>query len=645
MAVLRKELNSYPGLQAVVQDLSQSGLHRRRAASRSSCRCAGPDWDKLVEVSTERAREADPHRHGGRPRHRLPGRHARAAHHARPRPRRRPGRLGRGGGHHHQRPGGRAARRQVQPRPAGGSTCACGCWPSSARAPRTWPGSSALAQRRADPAVGADHPGGAARPAGGHPPRPRARHHRLRQRRPRPLAERGAGRGRAQLADQHARRLPRGARRRQRDLPRVDGQPAASPWCWGSSWRSWCWPRSSTRCCTRSPSSPSCRCRWRARSFALSLRGITLNIFSMIGLLLLMGIVKKNSIILVDYANQLRAEGEDAAGGHAQGGPGAAAAHPDDLDRHHDGGACPPRWAWGPAPRCARPWPSRSSAAWWSRPRSACWWCPPSTWSPTGRSPACAACATRSTNSATTTPPPVRRADARRAPRTTTPGRPATLALGRRAEARRTDYRDERPVPRRRARGAVSRRAGPIFGSWPTRRWRRREARAAAPSSRRRLAWRAAAGRLWAPGYTAVDRGGGTPRAPPAAAAGDGGAGGGTDSTAAVSAADGSSAAAAPVSDRRRRRRGDAAATAGWQLMAADRAAAARPGPAAAARPVTGVAGVAPASPAARWKHHAAPRDAAVDLPPDSAPAGPASRSSPAPPPRRRGTTAGGPGR
>ncbi len=42
---------------------------------------------------------------------------------------------------------------------------------------------------------------------------------------------------------------------------------------------------------------------------ALLLFGKTLNIFSMIGLLLLMGIVKKNSIILVDFANQLRQEG------------------------------------------------------------------------------------------------------------------------------------------------------------------------------------------------------------------------------------------------------------------------------------------------------------------------------------------------
>ncbi len=40
--------------------------------------------------------------------------------------------------------------------------------------------------------------------------------------------------------------------------------------------------------------------------FALLAAGRTLNVFSMIGLLLLMGIVKKNSIILVDYANEVR---------------------------------------------------------------------------------------------------------------------------------------------------------------------------------------------------------------------------------------------------------------------------------------------------------------------------------------------------
>ncbi|WP_225411208.1 efflux RND transporter permease subunit [Stigmatella hybrida] len=56
-------------------------------------------------------------------------------------------------------------------------------------------------------------------------------------------------------------------------------------------------------------------------AFALGLAGMTLNIFSMIGLLLLMGIVKKNSIILMDYALQQREEGADALEAMRRAGP------------------------------------------------------------------------------------------------------------------------------------------------------------------------------------------------------------------------------------------------------------------------------------------------------------------------------------
>lgn len=56
--------------------------------------------------------------------------------------------------------------------------------------------------------------------------------------------------------------------------------------------------------------------------FALLIAGKTLNVFSMIGLLLLMGIVKKNSIILVDYAAEIRdREGLDARTAMLRAGP------------------------------------------------------------------------------------------------------------------------------------------------------------------------------------------------------------------------------------------------------------------------------------------------------------------------------------
>jgi multidrug efflux pump len=56
-------------------------------------------------------------------------------------------------------------------------------------------------------------------------------------------------------------------------------------------------------------------------AFALLLAGKTMNIFSMIGLLLLIGIAKKNSIILVDYATQAQKEGLNAHDAMMKAGP------------------------------------------------------------------------------------------------------------------------------------------------------------------------------------------------------------------------------------------------------------------------------------------------------------------------------------
>jgi hydrophobic/amphiphilic exporter-1 (mainly G- bacteria), HAE1 family len=48
---------------------------------------------------------------------------------------------------------------------------------------------------------------------------------------------------------------------------------------------------------------------------------MTLNIFSMIGVIMLMGLVTKNAILLVDFTNQLRARGLDARAALLEAGP------------------------------------------------------------------------------------------------------------------------------------------------------------------------------------------------------------------------------------------------------------------------------------------------------------------------------------
>ncbi len=64
----------------------------------------------------------------------------------------------------------------------------------------------------------------------------------------------------------------------------------------------------------------------------------TLNVFSMIGVLLLMGIVKKNSIILVDYATQIREERHmTAMASMLEAGPVRPASDLDDVTRDDDG--------------------------------------------------------------------------------------------------------------------------------------------------------------------------------------------------------------------------------------------------------------------------------------------------------------------
>ena len=79
---------------------------------------------------------------------------------------------------------------------------------------------------------------------------------------------------------------------------------------------------------------------------------MTLNIFSMIGVIMLMGLVTKNAILLVDFANQLRGEGKSVREALLEAGMIRLAPDPDDHrrdDLRHAAGRA------GASARAARP--------------------------------------------------------------------------------------------------------------------------------------------------------------------------------------------------------------------------------------------------------------------------------------------------
>ena len=78
----------------------------------------------------------------------------------------------------------------------------------------------------------------------------------------------------------------------------------------------------------------------------LALFGSELNLYSMVGLIMLIGIVKKNAIMMIDFAlDAERTRGEAAGGGDLRGVAGAVPADHDDDDVRAAGAHCRSRWA------------------------------------------------------------------------------------------------------------------------------------------------------------------------------------------------------------------------------------------------------------------------------------------------------------
>ena len=106
---------------------------------------------------------------------------------------------------------------------------------------------------------------------------------------------------------------------------------------------------------------------------ALILFNIEFSIIALIGVILLIGIVKKNAIMMIDFALEAeREQGLSTARRHLPGRADALPADHDDHLRRHPGRRC--RWpsAGARAPSCAGRSASPSSAACWSARCSPC---------------------------------------------------------------------------------------------------------------------------------------------------------------------------------------------------------------------------------------------------------------------------------
>jgi HAE1 family hydrophobic/amphiphilic exporter-1 len=87
--------------------------------------------------------------------------------------------------------------------------------------------------------------------------------------------------------------------------------------------------------------------------------GVDLNLYAFVGVIMLVGLVKKNGIMMIDFAIEAQRKEQVAVGGDVRGLPRALPPDHDDDDGRCWSGTLPIALGSAPAPKPAAAWPGR----------------------------------------------------------------------------------------------------------------------------------------------------------------------------------------------------------------------------------------------------------------------------------------------